>query len=211
VQDTGPVVVIDDTVMTGNSLKAVLPRIRETYPTALSAAVYVNPNANVKPDIWVRDLPWPHVLEWNLFNSVMTPHCAFDMDGVLCYDCPPGSDDDGANYAKFLAEATPKFYVRKVPITVVTARLMKYERQTRDWFAQNGFNVQELVMGPWHNNQQRAQADVAKFKSDAFKRFSQRGHAIKPPMFVESDPGLAERIAQLSGGIVVCPTSERCY
>ncbi len=212
VQDTGPVVIIDDTVMTGNSFKQVLPILREVHPTAVSAAIYVNPAAEIKPEIWVRDLKHPHILEWNLFNSVMTPQCAFDMDGVLCEDCTPEEDDDGPRYAEFLRDVRPKFYVRRVPLSlVVTARASKYEKQTRDWLARHGFSIEQLVMGPWKNPVERSRADIAQFKSDAFKKFSAQKRLLKPPMFVESDPSQAERIARLSGGVVVCPTSERCY
>lgn len=208
----GPVVVIDDTVMTGNSFKHVMPLIRKTFPTAMAAAIYVNPAAKVKPDLWVQDLPWPHLLEWNMFNSIMTPSMAFDFDGILCQDCPPEDDDDGVRYLRFLEETRPMFYVRKVSIPlIVTARLEKYRPQTLDWLARHGMRVDKLIMGPWSNNRDRARAGVAAYKAQHFAAFRKQKHRIKPPIFVESDPRQAEQIAKLSGGIVACPAAGRCY
>src|SRR5690606_16444154 len=45
ISSNGPVVVIDDTVMTGNSFKHVLPLVQREFSNVLSAAVYVNPAA----------------------------------------------------------------------------------------------------------------------------------------------------------------------
>ena len=66
-------------------------------------------------------------------------------------------------------------------------------------------------MGPWANNHERAMSDVAAYKARHFKEFLQRYHAISPPLFAESDPVQAQRIAELSGGITFCPASGRCY
>lgn len=212
ISSAGPVVVIDDTVMAGNSFKQVMPLVRAEYPNAISAAVYVNPNAKTKPDLWVRDLPWPHLLEWNLFNSVVSPQMAVDIDGTLCKDCAPESDDDGERYVEFLTTAAPKYYIRKTSIPlIVTSRLEKYRTQTVEWLGRHGMKVDNLIMGPWSTAQERSQSDVAQFKAEHFRAFRNRKHKIKPPIFVESDPLQAERIAQLSGGIVACPAAGRCY
>lgn len=208
----GKPVVIDDTVMTGNSFKSSLPVIRKTFPTAISAAVYCNPNAEQKPDIWVEDLPWPHLLEWNLFNSVLCPSMAYDFDGILCRDCRPEEDDDGPRYLEFLRDATPLYLTRKDPISmIVTARLEKYRPQTLEWLARHGVTVQTLIMGPWANNHDRAIADVSSYKARHFKEFMKRHHQVKPSLFIESEAFQAERIAKLSGGVVVCPAAGRCF
>ncbi len=209
---SGPAVVIDDTVMTGNSLKQVMPIVRREHPNALFAAVYVNPAARVKPDVWVRDLAWPHLLEWNLFNSVLSPHMAVDFDGILCGDCPVEDDDDGERYLEFLRTAKPRYLTRKVPLgLVVTARLEKYRPQTEEWLARHGVQVKSLVMGPWQTKAERSKANVAAYKAEHFAKFLKQTHAIKPPMFVESDERQAAEIAKLSGGLVVCPAAGRCF
>ena len=211
----GTVLVVDDTCMTGNSLKAITPFVQKHYHTAAQikfATVYVNPLAKRKPDYWAVDLPHPHVLEWNLFNSVFTPACALDFDGILCQDCPPQDDDDGAHYLKFLENARPLYFVRKKAIPlIVTARLEKYRPQTLAWLKRWGMRVDRLVMGPWKTKAERSKSDIAAFKAQHFRQFMKGRFRPGPPMLVESQPGLAKRIADLSGGIVVCPGAGRCF
>ena len=211
-KDHGRVVVIDDTTLTGNSFDRVLPIVRKTYPDCLSAAIYVNPGARFKPDFYVRELAWPHFLEWNVFNSIITPQMAVDFDGILCHDCSRGDDDDGERYLRFLAETKPRYLIRKVSIPlVVTARLEKYRPQTMEWLRRHGVSVGKLVMGPWANNAERAKADIAAYKAEHFREFISRRHRIKPPVFVESDRRQAERIAKLAHGIVLCPAAGQCF
>lgn len=208
----GPTVVIDDTVMSGNSFKHVMPIVRKRFPDAIAAACYVNPMAKVKPDMWVRDLCWPHLLEWNLFNSIMTPIMATDFDGVLCRDCPPEDDDDGPRYEAFLRDVQPLYLVRRTPIPlIVTARMEKYRPQTEDWLKRHGVKWTKLVMGPWRTLAERNRSDIAGFKAQHFKLFIRQYHRLKPPLFVESDPRQAKRIAELSRGTVICPVAGKCF
>lgn len=208
----GPPVLIDDTVMSGNSFRHCLPVVRGLFPEVRTAAVYVNPKSRFKPDFWVEDLPWPHFLEWNMFNSVMTPSMAFDFDGILCHECPGGSDDDGLAYLEFLRNVRPLYPVRKIVIPMIaTARLEKYRSETLAWLSRNGMAVRELVMGPWGNNSQRTFSKVVSHKASAYRRFMLESRGVKPPAFVESDDIQARKIAELSGGIVICPATNGVY
>ncbi|NUQ61888.1 MAG: hypothetical protein HUU20_05345 [Pirellulales bacterium] len=208
----GPVVVVDDTCMTGNSLKHVMPLVRQRFPGAISATVYCNPTAKTRPDLFARELPWPHVLEWNLFNSILTPQCATDFDGILCEECPPGSDDDGPRYLRFLQQARPLYLTRRVPIPlVVTARLEKYRPQTLEWLNRHGVAVDRLVMGPWSSVRERTIENVVRFKADQYTAFLKRRHALMPPLFIESCPHQAQRIAQRARGLVACPAAGKVF
>lgn len=208
----GSWVLVDDTVMSGNSFSYSLPPVFEAVGEVKTAALYVNPHSRFKPDYYAHELPWPHLLEWNMFNSVMTPSMAFDFDGILCHDCPAGSDDDGQRYLEFLRNTKPLYPVRKVVIPlIVTARLEKYRSETIGWLKRHGMAVDKLVMGPWKSLRERTFDRVCEHKATAFQRFIEQKHRIKPPMFVESCPHQAKRIADLSGGLVVCPAAGRCF
>lgn len=207
----GPVVVVDDTCMTGNSFRHIMPVVRAQHPSAMSAVVYCNPNANTKPDLWARELPHPHLLEWNMFNSIFGPGMALDFDGILCHDCPAGHDDDGPRYAAFLRDAKPLYYFRRVQIPlIVTARLEKYREPTLAWLKRHGMSVRELAMWPG-SYRDRSPERVAQHKASHYKRFAAKGHRLKPVLLVESDPWQAKRIAELSGGITCCPAAGRCF
>lgn len=208
----GPAVVIDDTVMTGNSFKQVMPIVWREHPGAISAAVYVNPRARRKPDLWVRELPHPHLLEWNLFNSIFSPNTAVDFDGILCADCAPQDDDDGNRYRGFLLTATPKYMIRRTRIPlIVTARLEKWRPETEQWLAWHGMAADQIIMGPWGSLKERHRIDIGDWKGRHYAEFLKRRHNLKPALFVESDPQQARRIAQVSGGIVVCPAAGKCF
>jgi orotate phosphoribosyltransferase len=207
------ILVVDDTVMTGNSLKAIRPLVQSQIGQALYAAVYVNPLAKEKPDLWAVDLPWPHLLEWNLFNSVLSPSVAMDFDGILCDDCSRGQDDDGDRYREFLLTAGPKYLPRKVPVPlIVTARLEKYRLETEDWLRRHGVQWHRLIMHPAATLAERNQDDISAYKARHYVEWASSHRAAPGPiLFVESDDRQASRIAQLSGRMVVCPGTARVY
>lgn len=208
----GKILVVDDTVMTGNSLLRVKQLLGDIPGQKIFSTIYCNPESVTKPDLWARDLPWPHLLEWNLFNSVLLDSFALDFDGILCHDCPVQDDDDGERYLQFLREVPPLHLVRKRPIRlIVTARLEKYRTETLEWLARWRIGAKQLVMGPWHTKAERMRHDIAGWKAEQIKRFLRRSGGIKPKMFIESDPRQAERIAKLTGGLVVCPAARRCF
>lgn len=209
----GRILVVDDTVMTGNSLRAIRPLVSEKLGQAVYAAVYVNPRATKKPDIWAVDLPWPHILEWNMFNSILSPSMALDFDGILCQDCEPGSDDDGPKYLNFIRNAKPLYLPRRVPVPlIVTARIERYRKETEEWLARHKVKVGRLVMHPAKSLRERQRDNIAIFKAKHYKAWAIRHRARPgPALFIESEDRQAQAIARHSGLIVVCPSSCKVY
>lgn len=207
------VAVIDDTTMTGNSFKAIDPLLKKTFKNYVTASVYVNPLASRKPDFYVHELPWPHILEWNLFNSVLSHNCATDFDGVLCHDCAGWQDDDGKNYRNFIANAVPRYLSRKVPIPlIITARIEKYREETEAWLKKHGINFHRLVMHPAKTLAERRREDIAAYKAYHFEYWAKRHQPRpRPTMFIESEPHQAERIAEITNRLVVCPSNATVY
>jgi len=207
------VLVVDDTVMTGGSQQILRRVIGDRFEETIFATVYCNPLANLaKPDIHAVDLEWPHLLEWNLFNSVLSPSIATDFDGILCDDCRPEDDDDGPRYLEFLRNARPLYQMRKAPIRlIVTARLEKYRDETLAWLNRQGMSVEKLVMGPWRNNRERARSDIGQWKAGHFKEWTRGRRGIRPFLFIESDVRQARRIAEVSKEFVVCPAAGQVF
>lgn len=205
--------VIDDTAMTGRSLSLVKDVLKDEKGEFLYATVYTNPKATLKPDVWAVDLPWPHLLEWNLFNSVMSPSLAYDFDGILCEDCKPIDDDDGDRYIKFINTAKPKYLPRKVSIPlIVTARIEKYRKITTEWLRKWNIRCDKLVMHPAATLEERNQDNIPKYKADHFLEWANKGRFdLCPPIFIESCDHQAEAIAAYSGKAVICPTTGKVY
>lgn len=210
---TEKILVVDDTVMTGNSLKAIKPLIDREFGNAVYAAIYVNPKATRKPDIWSVDLPWPHILEWNVFNSILSPSSAMDFDGILCHDCPPGSDDDGPKYLEFIRNAKPLYTPRRCPIPlIVTARIEKYRADTEDWLRRHGIAWHRLVMHPAATLAERRRDNIAAFKARHYAEWAAKHRATPGPhIFFESEDQQAREIGRISKLLTICPHTAGCY
>jgi len=210
----GRVLVIDDTVMSGGSQHILRKVVGKQFSEVIFATVYCNPAANMgKPDIHAVDLQWPHLLEWNLFNSVMSNSTAVDFDGILCHDCKSGQDDDGPAYLDFIRTATPLYLPRQVPIPlIVTARIEKYRAETEAWMHRQGIRWTKLVMHPAGSTREREQDDIAAYKAKHYMAWASKHRpAPGPIMFIESDDRQAQRIAQISGRMVICPHTAGVY
>jgi hypothetical protein len=209
----GKILVVDDTVMTGNPLRAIKPLIDSQVGHAIYAAVYVNPRATQKPDIWAVDLPWPHILEWNVFNSILSPSAAMDFDGILCHDCPHGSDDDGPKYLEFIQNARPLYVPRRcqVPL-IVTARIERYRPETEDWLRRHGIAWHRLVMHPAKTLKERQRDNIAAYKAKHYAAWAAKHKAAPGPIiFFESEDRQAREIARHAKLMVVCPHTAGVY
>ena len=204
--------VVDDTVMTGNSLNAIGHIAQRNFDRVTFGAVYANPLAVRKPDVVVEELGWPHLLEWNVFNSVLSPNMALDFDGVICHD-PPRRFTDDATHLEWIENAVPRYLPRKVPVPlIVTARLEKYRDATVAWLRKHRVQFHKLIMHPAKTLAERDRSDIASYKAKHFNSWA-AGHRPrpKPLMFVESDPNQARSIHQRTRRMVVCPNSGEVF
>jgi adenine/guanine phosphoribosyltransferase-like PRPP-binding protein len=208
-------IVIDDTVMTGNSIKQCKSIIGDKYENIIFASVYCNPEAATKPDLWIEDLRHPHLLEWNLFNSMFSRNIAVDFDGVLCHDCSIEQDDDGEKYIDFIRNVKPKYLMRKSEIPlIVTARLEKYREETEKWLQRYNIRFKKLIMHPALTLKERNKDNIVNFKSKYILEWEKtvvNRNMWQFPIFVESNDFLASRIAEKTNVITVCTDSLKCY
>lgn len=211
--DMDRVLIVDDTVMTGTSLKQIKRIVEKEIRNYVTCAVYVNPKAQTKPDIYLKELNWPHLLEWNIFNSILSPNLALDFDGILCHNCSPVDDDDGDRYSNFIQNAKPLYLPRKSTIPlIITARIEKYREPTLEWLNKYGIKVDKLIMHPAKTLKEREKDDICMFKARHFKEWAQETNPKPPPLaFVESEDWQAQKIAKLSGHMVICPTTAKVY
>jgi hypoxanthine phosphoribosyltransferase len=202
------VLIVDDTAARGRAMTAALPVVARAFPRArvTRAVIYSHPAGRHAVDLCAAILPGPHYLAWNWANAGHGASMAMDFDGVLCEDCPGGSDDDGERYARFLATTRPLAWPRRRPIhTIITARHRRYEGQTRDWLGRHGLAVDHLVMRDWDLDPATPFAQqIAAWKALHLSRTGL-------PLMAESCPIQAEAIARLTGKAVLCPAAERVF
>ena len=180
----------DDTTMNGYTLNKL-----EGFK-GLKCSVFTNPHSKRKPDLWVKELEPPHLLEWNLFNSGFVKTTAFDFDGVICHDQPVRS---------WKAEAArPRYLPRKSLVTIITARLETDRAATLDWCKRYGVNVKSLIMFRGTEAERLQPQAVTKYKAEALA-------ASGNDWFIESSSQQAAEIAELTGAWVICTEDFRVY
>lgn len=185
----GKLLLVDDTSMTGNSVRHALQIVGQHWPgrKVLSAVVYRNPASVSDPDYWVHDLPAPHFLEWNLFNSIHLDKTAFDFDGVLTHD--------GTQH--------PQYLPRKgtIPL-IVTGRSERLRLPSQAWLTKHGVRVKRMVM--FSGETPSDPLAIARYKAGYWKE-------SRLDYFVESDPQQARELARLVKRPVICPAAGEVF
>ena len=161
-------------------------------------AVFCRPGAEAAVDLALAEAPADPVFEWSLFRSEITERTCFDLDGILCGDCPAEDDDDGPRYRRFLETATPQVVPRGRLRSIVTARLERYRPETEAWLARNGITCDRLVMLDLGSEAERRRTrPQGGFKAATY---------LADPgadLFVESESWQAREIARAAGGKAV--------
>jgi hypoxanthine phosphoribosyltransferase len=95
--DIHNVLVIDDSINSGNSLSDVRKRLQSTYPEKAFTfcAVYGTGSQHPNVDIVLEVVPHPRVFQWNFMHHDLLERCCVDIDGVLCVDPTESENDDG--------------------------------------------------------------------------------------------------------------------
>ena len=203
------ILLVDDSIRTGNQLKDAVERIKAARPDALihSLCVYSTVISDRIYDatmVLSEHHDVDYIYPWFLWKTKRIKKVAFDMDGVLCRDCTKDEDDEGEKYLNFLNTAPQKFKTDFVLGAIVTGRLERYRPQTEEWLARHGVQYRELIMGPWSSNAERKQANPAVWKADLYRRSHFK-------LFVESSEREALVIAARSQKKVWCIDTQRAY
>ena len=199
------VLVIDDSIYHGDSIREARQRIESAeilkkYRLHIDyAAVYSITGKDIDADFSFAICPVPRVFQWNIFNHpVVTKNSCYDIDGVVCKDPTPEQNDDGPEYAKFLATASKRINIQFPVGAFVSSRLEKYRRQTEEWLKNSDFKWNDLVLLDLPTKAARIARNAhAAFKAEVYKNRSET-------LFVESEWKQALEIARLSGKDVFC-------
>ena len=194
------VLVLDDSLFSGNSMREVRERIGESGGPhdVLYGAVYVYPHRLDEVDVYCEPLTWPRVFEWNVLHHPSLGQFCLDMDGVLCRDPSNEENDDGPKYRTFLETAQPYLIPSAKVGWIVTSRLERYRAETEAWLRAHGVEYGELVMLDGHTAASRRQMGIhSALKADVYR-------SLDAPLFIESNIKQSVEIANLSGKEVIC-------
>lgn len=172
---------VDDTLHNGSTFRTLRS---QGIPTGehVTAAIYALDPSQI--DLYYRQLPTPHLLEWNLLNTGYVQHLAVDFDGVLCHNPPH--------------QARPKFLARLAPIrAIISARPESEREQSEAWLNSHGVLYQSLRLWPGSEADRWDIERVAAWKAAECS-------AAGAEFYIESEPDLADAIRRL-GLRVLCP------
>lgn len=202
------VLIVDDTVNTGTSIKRVKERLGnllKQYDCVFLAVYSAGVESSRFVDMTLNVLPQPRMFQWNYLNHCFLENAAFDMDGVLCVDPTDEENDDGKNYINFVKNARP-LYIPTVKIgAIVTSRLEKYRQETEQWLKLHGIEYGELYMFSGTAEERRRLNLHGVFKAQIYNQLKQC------TIFVESNQEQAEYIAKVTGKLVICAENDELY
>lgn len=204
--DARRVLLIDDSVYTGESMRQALQRIPPACPAEFTRlAVYATSRQPPDVDIHLQRLPLPRVFQWNIFHHSVLDAAAVDIDGVLCRDPTPDENDDGPAYDRFLRSAEP-LILPSYPIhSLVTNRLERYRQQTEAWLARHSVRYRQLIMLDLPSKAERQRLRIhARHKAEFY-----RGTNLS--LFIESSASQARDIGQMTGRPVFCTANNELY
>ena len=197
---TGRLLVMDDTVYAGTAMKNIRSRLLEDV---YFSAVYVKPEAKEIVDFYAKELPSPHLLEWNLFNCTYIEQALLDFDGILSPNVPVDVCQDEKSYIDYIKNVRP-FYHRIPRFKckgIVTARLERYRSITEEWLSRHNIKYDSLTMMPDRMEEERNKNHVEVSSTYKAKMFCDSDAKF----FVESEVAEAIRIRKKSGKLVICP------
>lgn len=204
--DATKVLLVDDSISSGQSLSLVLDKIPEKLKEKITTlAVYSSSKSRRDIDIYFEYVATPRVFEWNVFHRDLMARSCLDIDGVLCIDPSEEENDDGEKYIDFILNAKPLYIPSSKVKALVTSRLEKYREQTKLWLEANNVQYEELIMLDLPSKEERQRLGVhASHKSNYYSR-------SKLDFFVESAPSQAVAIMQSSGKPVFCTGNNTMY
>ncbi len=194
------ILVVDDCITTGKSINTGFDKIREQYPEATihKGVLFANNDNRWMVDTYCRTLHG-NIFQWNMMHFKIGT-VGFDMDGLLCEECPEDTNED--IYLKKISSARP-FLIPEFEIDyIITDRLEKYRPQTEKWLKEHGVRYKELVM--WNVPKKPERDAAAAFKSGIIKGIDIR-------YYMESDIKQAEDIWRTTRVICLCTDEMRIF
>jgi adenine/guanine phosphoribosyltransferase-like PRPP-binding protein len=180
------ILLVDDSVKSGESFAAARAQVAGRYPDAViatAALIASRDSAGLADHAGVIIEP-PRVFEWNFLHSKKFA-TAFDFDGVLCEDPEYGLAKDDARYRAWMKTAVPRFIPSYEIDAIVSNRPEHARKETEAWLREHGVRWKELYLAKGGET-----GEDRKFahKVSVLRR-------VKPDWYIESDRSAAAAIA----------------
>jgi len=193
-QDANNILIIDDSILSGLSLKKDLELIPNDLKNKITTlAIYSSKKERNDVDIFFEYVPIPRIFEWNIFHHSIMSRACVDIDGVLCVDPSEDVNDDGERYINFILNAEPLFLPTGKIHSLVTSRLEKYREVTEKWLKKHNIKYDNLIMLDLPDKETRQKLKAyASHKAVYYKKSNTE-------IFIESNAKQAMEICSLTG------------
>lgn len=211
---TNRVLVVDDTVYSGASMRGVRESLKNIKLDFIYMCAFLEGNGKDTVDLYLEDVRKYTkkdssivLYEWNIFHHYpfLMERCMYDIDGVLCVD--PCDERDTEKYEHYIANAIPLFTPSVKVGTIISYRLKKYGDITKKWLKDNGIDYNHLYLCKAESYEERATKYVSPAEMKA-KVYSSDKNSV---LFIESDPFQARRIYEISKKPVLCVKNNILY
>jgi len=203
--DATKILLVDDSIKSGDSLTKVMERIPEEVKSRITTlAVYSGKSGSEKVDLFFEYLPWPRLFEWNILHHTALPFYCFEIDGILCQEISENNINDEA-YKKNILNAKQLIVPNTRINSLVTNRSEKYRAETEIWLKKHDVLYDRLVM---LSDKKSSLKDINKSKIQHKAQYYKNSNTI---LFIEKDPYLALNIAKMSLKPVFCYTDNVMY
>lgn len=189
------VVVLEDSIRFGDSIKHVKTRLDGLHPDKeiIYSAVFIGPEVADKVDFHFDVCPTPRVFEWNLMHHVFLNKTCMTIDGILRRR--PSTDELGKpiRLRNFLRDA--ELLVRPTQSIgfLIADQSEEFRDITEAWLIRNNIEHDQLIMSPVA----AGAAESAKHKATVYKNDDCK-------LFIDSSYPQSIQIAELSGKPVFC-------
>ncbi|MFD2190752.1 phosphoribosyltransferase family protein [Pistricoccus aurantiacus] len=196
--DAKKVLIVDDSVDTGNSIAKVLEQIPEDCPCEITTlAVYGNVIGLSKADICLKYLASPRIFQWNMWHCGALRRACIVLDDVI-FDCQNESCDKEqvglASVDKFKPLVLPSYKIH----SLITRQPERYREAIESWLSLHGISYDNLIMANADGDTARDSQDYRNLKAEYYKQNPELN------FFVENDFDHAVYIAKATGKSVFC-------
>lgn len=199
-QHTQRLLLVDDSVDSGSTVRTIAGALRETYPEVeiVTAALIAHEGSRHHVDLHAKVIPQPRIFEWDMMHQKKVGSVGFDMDGVLCQNCPGAVDDDEDAYLRWLEDVQPLLLPSYRIDVIVSNRLEIFRPQTEAWLKRHRVSYDRLLLWDLKRKADRTHPFAAN-KVQVLKQ-------VKPDLFIESSLQQARYINERTGIPTICPS-----
>lgn len=141
---TDNILLVDDSISSGRTM-AKNSNLLAYHNIAHDVGVVFTTTSAIHTDTFYRITGKHRIFEWNMMHTKYYK-AGFDMDGVLCENCPETAKDNIEEYKKWIVNAKPYLIPSYKIDVIISNRLELFRTETEDWLERNNVHYDKLVL-----------------------------------------------------------------